>query len=127
MRTGVPITGEVTLTEPSDWKQTKAFDTIPELSTGVVEFESGNVPRLNTKYVAYTVKTDQGDEYEFAKSVDFSVAALRDMNLPDETYVVHGHGVDSTIKMLRHHNPFFGGENCGCCHHCDCGGDCGCK
>lgn len=56
-----------------------------------------------------------------------SVAALRDMNLPDETYVVHGHGVDSTIKMLRHHNPFFGGEKCGCCHHCDCGGDCGCK
>ncbi len=52
-----------------------------------------------------------------------SVAALYNMNLPDETYVVHGHGVDSTIKMLKQHNPFFDGRHH--CHHCDCG--CNCK
>lgn len=110
MRTGVPITGEVTLTEPSDWKQTKAFDTIPELSTGVVEFESGNVPRLNTKYVSYKVKTDQGDELEFAKSIDFSVAALRDKkdaptidgNLEDgEWYKATAMAADSEEQWYR--------------------------
>lgn len=77
MRTGVPITGEVTLNQPTEWKKTKAFDTIPELSTGVVDIESGNVSRLNSKYVSYTVKTDQGDEYEYGKSIDFAVAAMR--------------------------------------------------
>lgn len=70
-----------------------------------------------------------------------SIAKLYDMNLPDETYVVHGHGVDSTIGILKAQNPFFrsrccgcdcekhGGENCGthhcCCHghnDCECGG-----
>lgn len=54
-----------------------------------------------------------------------SIDALCNMNLPDETYVVHGHGIDSTIKMLKQHNPFFGG--CHHCHHCDGGCDCGCK
>lgn len=78
MRTGVPITGEVTLDQPTEWKKTKAFNTIPELSTGVVEIESGNVSRLNSKYIAYTVKTNQGDEYEYGKLVDFAVAVMRD-------------------------------------------------
>lgn len=77
MRTGVPITGEVILNQPTEWKKTKAFDTIPELSTGVVDIESGNVSRLNSKYVSYTVKTDQGDEYEYGKSIYFAVAAMR--------------------------------------------------
>lgn len=36
-----------------------------------------------------------------------SVSKLYDMNLPDETYVVHGHGVDSTIAMLKSENPYF--------------------
>lgn len=78
MRTGVPIIGEVTIDQPTEWKKTKAFNTIPELSTGVVEIESGNVSRLNSKYIAYTVKTNQGDEYEYGKLIDFAVAAMRD-------------------------------------------------
>ena len=28
-------------------------------------------------------------------------------HLPDETYVVHGHGVDSTIEILKRTNPYF--------------------
>lgn len=36
-----------------------------------------------------------------------SVSKLYEMNLPDETYVVHGHGVDSTIGMMKTENPYF--------------------
>ena len=36
-----------------------------------------------------------------------SISKIYDMNLPDDTYVVHGHGVDSTIGMLRRENPYF--------------------
>lgn len=61
-----------------------------------------------------------------------SIANLYDLNLPDETYVVHGHGVDSTIGLLKAQNPYFKSHCCGdntdssqCCRgdkdHC-CGG-----
>lgn len=36
-----------------------------------------------------------------------SVSKLYEMNLPNETYVVHGHGVDSTISQLKSENPYF--------------------
>ena len=36
-----------------------------------------------------------------------SVAKIYAMNLPDEIYVVHGHGLDSTIGILKKQNPFF--------------------
>lgn len=57
-----------------------------------------------------------------ADDLRVSVAALRNMNLPNETYIVHGHGIDSTIESLARTNPYFGG-----CHHChDCDGNCDC-
>lgn len=59
-----------------------------------------------------------------------SIQKIKEMNLPDETYVVHGHGIDSTVGWLRQNHPAFLSEkNCNCCdnggccgHHC-----CGCK
>lgn len=36
-----------------------------------------------------------------------SIAKIYEMNLPDETYVVHGHGIDSTIGLLKKENPYF--------------------
>ncbi|MBQ0013393.1 MAG: MBL fold metallo-hydrolase [Proteobacteria bacterium] len=36
-----------------------------------------------------------------------SISKIYDMNLPDDTYVVHGHGLDSTIKILRETNTVF--------------------
>ncbi len=36
-----------------------------------------------------------------------SISNLYNLNLPDDTYVVHGHGPDSTIKILRETNPYF--------------------
>ncbi len=52
-----------------------------------------------------------------------AIANLYDMNLPDETFVVHGHGIDSTIAILREKNPYFV-SGCACAHkcpdHCQC-------
>ena len=36
-----------------------------------------------------------------------SIANIYNMNLPDDTAVVHGHGVDTSIGWLKQHNPFF--------------------
>ena len=44
-----------------------------------------------------------GDE----KQLFESIKKLYDKNLDDGTYVVHGHGMDTTIGWLRQHNHFF--------------------
>lgn len=36
-----------------------------------------------------------------------SIANLYNMNLADETRVVHGHGMDTTVGWLKQHNQFF--------------------
>ena len=36
-----------------------------------------------------------------------SIHNLYEMDLDDETYVVHGHGMDTTIEWLKKHNQFF--------------------
>lgn len=36
-----------------------------------------------------------------------TISKLYEMNLPDDTYVVHGHGMDSTIARLKEHNSYF--------------------
>lgn len=36
-----------------------------------------------------------------------SIQNLYDMDLDDETYVVHGHDHDTTIGWLKKHNPYF--------------------
>ncbi len=63
-----------------------------------------------------------------------SVLKIYDMNLPDETFVVHGHGLDSTIAILKSKNPYFSPDglnanvkSCGgCCCKTDgnCNEDC---
>ncbi len=45
-----------------------------------------------------------------------SIAELVNMNLPDETFIVHGHGIDSTIDIQKRENPYFTAK-----HKC-CGG-----
>lgn len=40
-------------------------------------------------------------------ALEKSISDLYDMNLPDDTYVVHGHGVDSLIGKLKTENPVF--------------------
>lgn len=82
-----------------------------------------------------TLFRDSVGRYDFpgadADALRASIARLYDLNLPDETYVVHGHGVDSTIGLLKTQNPYFKpAEHC-CCGHghgnCCCNhgnGDC---
>jgi glyoxylase-like metal-dependent hydrolase (beta-lactamase superfamily II) len=44
-----------------------------------------------------------GDDTELKKSI----VNLVNMNLPDDTYVVHGHGDDSMIGWLRKNHPYL--------------------
>ncbi len=53
-----------------------------------------------------------------------AIANLHDMNLPDETFVVHGHGLDSTIGILKAENHYFK-SGCECEHKCP--GTCHCN
>lgn len=45
-----------------------------------------------------------GGDYDKLKE---SIHNLYELDLDDETYVVHGHGMDTTIEWLKKHNPFF--------------------
>lgn len=44
-----------------------------------------------------------GDETKLFESIH----NLYNMNLDDDVYVVHGHGMDTTIKWLKENNPWF--------------------
>lgn len=44
-----------------------------------------------------------GDETQIHESI----RNLYEMDLDDETYVVHGHGMETSIGWLKQHNPFF--------------------
>ena len=44
-----------------------------------------------------------GDE----KMLFQSIANIYKMNLPGDTAVIHGHGMDTTIDWLKQNNPFF--------------------
>ncbi len=36
-----------------------------------------------------------------------SIKKIYDINLPDDTIVIHGHGMHTTIGWLKKHNPYF--------------------
>lgn len=55
------------------------------------------------------------------KELKKSISKIYNMNLPNETYVVHGHGIDSTIDILKKQNPYFVSHNCCCDGGCCCG------
>ena len=42
-----------------------------------------------------------------AMQLQESIAKLKNLNLPDDTYVVHGHGDDSMIGWLKQNHTFF--------------------
>jgi len=58
-----------------------------------------------------TIFHDGFGRYDFpggdANALFSSISNLYDLNLPADTYVVHGHGPDSTIESLRQNNPYF--------------------
>ena len=42
-----------------------------------------------------------------AMQLQESIAKLKSLHLPDDTYIVHGHGEDSMIGFLKQNHPFF--------------------
>ncbi|MBQ6736415.1 MAG: MBL fold metallo-hydrolase [Alphaproteobacteria bacterium] len=42
-----------------------------------------------------------------AMQLQESIAKLKSLHLPDDTYIVHGHGEDSMIGWLKQNHPFF--------------------
>lgn len=87
-------------------------------------------PDFNILATGDTLFRDGVGRYDFPGG---DMGALRDsitrifnMNLPDETYVVHGHGMDSTIESLKKTNQYFndGHACCGACHDDDAAHKC---
>lgn len=58
-----------------------------------------------------TIFRDGFGRYDFPggdqRALFESIKRLHDMNLPDDTYVVHGHGPDSTVEILKKENIYF--------------------
>lgn len=58
-----------------------------------------------------TLFSDSFGRYDFpggnAQQLQQSIRNLYNRNLDDETYVVHGHGMDTTIGWLKQHNQYF--------------------
>ena len=58
-----------------------------------------------------TLFADGFGRYDFpggkVEQLQQSIRNLYNMNLADGTYVVHGHGMDTTIGWLKQHNQFF--------------------
>ncbi len=67
-----------------DYKILMAGDTLFQESYGNVNFPGGNEQQIHE-----------------------SIHNLYDKNLDDGVYVVHGHGMDTTIGWLKQHNRFF--------------------
>lgn len=59
-------------------------DTLFQESIGAYHFPGGNLQQLKE-----------------------SIANIYNMNLPDDTIVIHGHGMHTTIGWLKENNPFF--------------------
>ena len=58
-----------------------------------------------------TLFRDGFGRYDFPggdqKTLFESISNIYNLNLPDDVYVVHGHGPDSTIESLHRENPYF--------------------
>lgn len=68
-------------------------------------------PKYKILIVGDTIFSDGYGRYDFPggdkETLFESIHKLYDMNLDDGTYVVHGHGMDTTIGWLKKNNPFF--------------------
>ena len=68
-------------------------------------------PKYKILLTGDTLFADSHGRYDFPggdhEQLHQSIHNLYDMDLDDETYVVHGHGMDTTIEWLKKHNPYF--------------------
>lgn len=68
-------------------------------------------PQYKILMTGDTLFADSFGRYDFpggnVEQLQQSIRNLYNMNLDDGTYVVHGHGHDTTIGLLKQHNQFF--------------------
>ena len=95
-----------------------SIEILPDLDMEILE-SSGHTPGgLMFYFPEYkilltgdTLFAESFGRYDFPggneKQIFESIHKLYEMNLDDETYVVHGHGMDTTIGWLKKNNPFF--------------------
>ena len=94
------------------------FEVLPGLNIEVIETPGhtpGGVvyyfPDFGVLLTGDTLFRDSIGRYDLpggdVNSLLQSVMKLYEMDFPDETFVVHGHGVDSTIAILKKENPYF--------------------
>ena len=70
-------------------------------------------PKYKILLTGDTLFADSFGRYDFpggnAEQLQQSIRNLYNKDLDDGTYVVHGHGMDTTIGWLKQHNQFFKG------------------
>ena len=70
-------------------------------------------PKYKILLTSDTLYAESFGRYDFPggdeKQIHESIRNLYNLDLDDETYVVHGHGMDTTIGWLKKHNQFFKG------------------
>jgi len=68
-------------------------------------------PKYKILITGDTLFAESFGRYDFPggneNQIHESIHNLYEMDLDDETYVVHGHGMDTTIGWLKKHNEFF--------------------
>ncbi len=68
-------------------------------------------PKYEILMTGDTLFAESYGRYDFpggdVKQLQQSIRNLYEKNLSDDTYVVHGHGMDTTIEWLKKHNQFF--------------------
>jgi glyoxylase-like metal-dependent hydrolase (beta-lactamase superfamily II) len=68
-------------------------------------------PTENTLIIGDTLFQESIGRYDLpggdAAALKKSIAKIYSMNLPDDTRVIHGHGMETTIGWLKENNSFF--------------------
>lgn len=68
-------------------------------------------PKYKILLVGDTLFQETCGNYTFPggnkEQIEQSIKNLYAMDFDDDTYVVHGHGMETTIGWLKKHNPFF--------------------
>ncbi len=113
---GLPLI-EGNYRQPSDVEAGK-IEILPRLCVDIIETPGhtpGGVsyyfPDYGVLLTGDTLFRDSFGRYDLpggdVNALMQSISKLYEMNLPDETFVVHGHGIDSTIGILKKENPYF--------------------